>query len=164
MKKNYRWRHHWNIWHLSVKTKIPPLFGRSQVSNECQKVHRNIYIQICWVIALILSQNWRIYEILWNISHFWWLLEVFWRSFNYGYESNIICKIFFGFFDIHNVPKGIQISNERNTFDSSLCAMLCNRNRPTCFRKGSLLVKHLSNFVPLSWKHHNRYYHSVHCM
>ena len=38
MKKNSRWRHHWNIWHLSVKTKISPLFGRPQGSQGCQKM------------------------------------------------------------------------------------------------------------------------------
>ena len=39
MKKNSRWRHHWNIWHLSVKTKISPLLGRPQGSQGCQKMH-----------------------------------------------------------------------------------------------------------------------------
>ena len=38
MKKNSRWRHYWNIWHLSVKTKISPLLGRPQGSLGCQKM------------------------------------------------------------------------------------------------------------------------------
>ena len=39
MKKKSRWRHHWNIWHWSVKTKISPLFGHPQGSQGCQKMH-----------------------------------------------------------------------------------------------------------------------------
>ena len=45
MKKNSRWRHHWNIWHLSVKTKISPLFGfwttpeMPGVSKKCAIIH-----------------------------------------------------------------------------------------------------------------------------
>ena len=42
MKRIARWRHHWNIWHLSVKTKISPLFGCYQVSNGCQQFHKKI--------------------------------------------------------------------------------------------------------------------------
>ena len=38
MKKISRWRHYWNIWHLSVKTKISPLLGCPQGSLGCQKM------------------------------------------------------------------------------------------------------------------------------
>ena len=38
MKKNSRWRHHWNIWHLSVKTKISLLLGHPQGSQGYQKM------------------------------------------------------------------------------------------------------------------------------
>ena len=37
MKKIARWRRCWNIWHLSLKTKISPLVVRYQESNGCQK-------------------------------------------------------------------------------------------------------------------------------
>ena len=37
MKKIARWCYHWNIWHLSVKTKISPLVVRYQKFNGCQK-------------------------------------------------------------------------------------------------------------------------------
>ena len=40
--KNVRWRHHWNIWHLSAITKISLLLGRYQESNWCKKIHRTI--------------------------------------------------------------------------------------------------------------------------
>jgi hypothetical protein len=36
MKKIARWRCCWNIWHLSLKTKISPLVVRYQESNGCQ--------------------------------------------------------------------------------------------------------------------------------
>ena len=42
MKKNARWRHHWNIWHLIVKTKIYPLVVSYQGSNGCQKNRQNL--------------------------------------------------------------------------------------------------------------------------
>ena len=42
MKKFARWRHHWNIWHLIVKTKISPLVVCYQGSNGCQKNRQNL--------------------------------------------------------------------------------------------------------------------------
>ena len=36
-EKIARWRRCWNIWHLSLKTKISPLVVRYQESNGCQK-------------------------------------------------------------------------------------------------------------------------------
>ena len=56
MKKIARWRHHWNIWHLIVKTKISPLVVRYQGSNGCQKNRQNLR-QGCLMIkdALFLS-------------------------------------------------------------------------------------------------------------
>ena len=41
-EKIARWRHHWNIWHLIVKTKISPLVVHYQGSNECQKNRQNL--------------------------------------------------------------------------------------------------------------------------
>ena len=49
MKKIARWRHHWNIWHLIVKTKISPLVVCYQGSNGCQKNRqnlRNLYLEV----------------------------------------------------------------------------------------------------------------------
>ena len=40
-KKNSRWRHNWNIWHLSVKTKIFLLAVCYQGFNGCQKNLKN---------------------------------------------------------------------------------------------------------------------------
>ena len=40
-EKNYRWCHHWKIRHLSVKTKISPLFGCPQGSQGCQKMRHD---------------------------------------------------------------------------------------------------------------------------
>ena len=37
-KKNSRWRHHWHIWHLSIKTKISLLLGCPQGFLVCQKM------------------------------------------------------------------------------------------------------------------------------
>ena len=42
MKKIARWRHHWNIWHLIVKTKISLLVVRYQGCNGCQKNWQNL--------------------------------------------------------------------------------------------------------------------------
>ena len=42
MKKIARWHHHWNIWHLIVKTKISLLVVRYQGSNGCQKNWKNL--------------------------------------------------------------------------------------------------------------------------
>ena len=42
MKKIARWHHHWNIWHLIVKTKISPLVVRYQGSNGCQKNRQDL--------------------------------------------------------------------------------------------------------------------------
>ena len=42
MKKITRWRRCWNIWHLSLKTKISPLVVCYQESNGCQKNRQNL--------------------------------------------------------------------------------------------------------------------------
>ena len=42
MKKIARRRHHWNIWHLIVKTKISLLVVRYQGCNGCQKNWQNL--------------------------------------------------------------------------------------------------------------------------
>ena len=42
MKKVARWRCCWNIWHLSLKTKISPLVVRYQESNRCQKNRQDL--------------------------------------------------------------------------------------------------------------------------
>ena len=50
MKKFARWRCCWNIWHLSLKTKISPLIVRYQESNEYQKNWqdlRNSDLEVC---------------------------------------------------------------------------------------------------------------------
>ena len=50
MKKFARWRCCWNIWHLSLKTKISPLIVRYQESNEYQKNRqdlRNSDLEVC---------------------------------------------------------------------------------------------------------------------
>ena len=41
-EKIARWRHHWNIWHLIVKTKISLLVVRYQGCNGCQKNRQNL--------------------------------------------------------------------------------------------------------------------------
>ena len=51
MKKFARWRCCWNIWHLSLKTKISPLIVRYQESNEYQKNRqdlRNSDLEVCF--------------------------------------------------------------------------------------------------------------------
>ena len=50
MKKFARWRCCWNIWHLSLKTKISPLLVRYQESNKYQKNRqdlRNSDLEVC---------------------------------------------------------------------------------------------------------------------
>ena len=50
MKKFARWRCCWNIWHLSLKSKISPLIVRYQESNEYQKNQqdqRNTDLEVC---------------------------------------------------------------------------------------------------------------------
>ena len=50
MKKFARWRCCWNIWHLSLKTKISPLIVRYQESKEYQKNRqdlRNLDLEVC---------------------------------------------------------------------------------------------------------------------
>ena len=42
MKKIARWRYRWNIWHLSVKTKISPLVVCYQGSNGCVKNRQDL--------------------------------------------------------------------------------------------------------------------------
>ena len=42
MKKIARWRCCWNIWHLSLKTKISLLVVRYQESNRCQKNRQDL--------------------------------------------------------------------------------------------------------------------------
>ena len=41
-EKIARWRRCWNIWHLSLKTKISPLVVRYQESNGCQKNRQDL--------------------------------------------------------------------------------------------------------------------------
>ena len=51
MKKFARWRCCWNIWHLSLKTKISPLIVRYQESNEYQKNRQDLInsdLEVCY--------------------------------------------------------------------------------------------------------------------
>ena len=47
MKKVARWRHHWNIWHLTIKTKISPLVVCYQGLQCCVEVAQQIKLSGC---------------------------------------------------------------------------------------------------------------------
>ena len=85
LKKVAIWNHLWNIWELIVKIKISPIFVHYQGSNGCQKNWQNLKNLVWKFIVLKFSQTWQNYEVLPKISHFWWLLEVFWSFFNIGW-------------------------------------------------------------------------------
>ena len=84
MKKFSRWRHHWNIWHLSLKTKISPLLGRPQGPQGCQKMGHyplNLDLEVwCSNIAPKLNklqkpsrshQKWLIFARILQFFQFW---------------------------------------------------------------------------------------------
>ena len=84
VKKFARWRCCWNIWHLSLKTKISPLVVHYQESNEYQKNRqdlRNSDLEVCCTNIQPKLKNLRSST---KNQSFLWFLEVFRSSFTIG--------------------------------------------------------------------------------
>ena len=84
MKKIARWRRCWNIWHLSLKTKISPVVVRYHESNGCQKNWQDLRNSDLEVYCANIQPKLKKLRSSTKISHFWWLSDVFWSSLNIG--------------------------------------------------------------------------------
>ena len=88
------------LWHKSKWPKISvyrcdtegeikyiPFIAYLDAPKDPRGVKRCAIIHLTWIWrfgALIFSQNWKNCEILPKLRHFWWLLKLFWSSFNFG--------------------------------------------------------------------------------